>query len=98
MQWALSADCNKLCMHLRVFVFVSICVYVSTCAHLPVCVCMRMFVFLHVLWARVHLQARASVREALPAVSAAPPCHLERKSSVKYSIVWDQAPWQRLSS
>lgn len=46
----------------------------------------------------VHLRARASAREVLPTESAVAPCHLERKSSVKYSIVWDQAPWQWLSS
>lgn len=79
-----SEDCNNLCLCLcRHFAREWQCVHV--------CV-------LHVFCTCVHQQARAGVQEVLPVVSAEPPCHLERKSSVKYSIVWDQAPWQWLSS
>lgn len=59
-------------------------------------VCMTVFCMCILLC--VHLRARAGAGGVLPTVSAGAPCHLERKSSVKYSIVWDQAPWQWLSS
>lgn len=34
----------------------------------------------------------------VPRGGAAQSRHLENKSSVKYSIVWDQAPWRQPSS
>lgn len=70
--------------------------------------CPYICVWVHVLYVSVrfvsahlpyvYLQTRASVQEVVPVVSALPQCHLERKSSVKYSIVWDKAPRQWLSS
>lgn len=38
------------------------------------------------------------VEGVVPRGGAAQSRHLENKSSVKYSIVWDQAPWRPLSS
>lgn len=38
------------------------------------------------------------VEEVVPRGRVAQSRHLENKSSVKYSIVWDQAPWRQLSS